>query len=112
MDDCLRAIIRDEVRQILREELRDLAMNSNPGTAPDAYLTVKAAAEVIAVSTNTIRNWLKAGTLRGYGTEGTVRIKRSDLDRMMATSRSPADVGPKVEDQVEAILSGRKKKVA
>ena len=48
-------------------------------------LTVKGAAEYLAVSTSTIRNWIAAGLLPAdrVGPRNLIRIKPEDLDKLV-----------------------------
>ena len=48
-------------------------------------LTVKGAAEYLAVSTSTIRNWINAGLLPAdrVGPRNLIRIKPEDLDKLV-----------------------------
>lgn len=44
------------------------------------YLTVIEAAEIANVHPNTIKNWIKAGLLKGCRPGRDLRIKKQDLD--------------------------------
>ncbi|MEZ2346603.1 helix-turn-helix domain-containing protein [Terriglobus sp. RCC_193] len=50
------------------------------------FLTVAEAAEHLSVSPFTIRDWLRAGTLRSVrlGTKRCIRIQRGDLSRFIS----------------------------
>jgi excisionase family DNA binding protein len=55
-------------------------------------LTIKQAAETIGVHENTIRLWIKSGTLRAYRLAGTkiIRVTRAAIDELK-TSAKDAD---------------------
>jgi excisionase family DNA binding protein len=53
----------------------------------ERYLTVSEVAERLRVSEFTVRNWLRAGKLRGYrpgGTKAGWRVTEDDLQRFVA----------------------------
>jgi excisionase family DNA binding protein len=52
--------------------------------APDEYLTQNQAGELLGVTSRTIFQWAKEGKLRVSKLGRLVRIRRSDIDRMMA----------------------------
>lgn len=71
--------IEDQIRAIVREELAR--------SAPAAdYLTTSAAAEIASVSPATVRRWIASGLLAVSGVGRAVRIRRADLDALLATS--------------------------
>lgn len=47
------------------------------------YLTVAEAAEILKVKHNTIRDWLKAGKLRGSKIGRLWRIRQADIDEFV-----------------------------
>jgi excisionase family DNA binding protein len=53
------------------------------------YLSISESAEYLGVHPNTIRNWIKLGTLKA-GRVGlrTIRIQKSDLDQVLTAYRS------------------------
>ena len=55
-------------------------------------LTIKEAADAIGVHENTIRLWIKSGTLRAYRLAGTkiIRVTRAAIDELK-TSAKDAD---------------------
>lgn len=68
----------------------------------DEFLTVAEVADVLKLNQQTIRNWIDAGTLPAVRIGRRVRIRRSDFDRLVATSYSkradPAEPSPSVWD--------------
>jgi excisionase family DNA binding protein len=71
---------------------------------PDSFLTVAEVAEMLKLNQQTVRNWIDQGSLPALRVGRRVRIKRSDLERVLAdgyTARadSAADEGgPSAED--------------
>lgn len=51
------------------------------------YLSTVAAATVASVNEGTIRRWVRAGKLRGYRAGRVLRVRRDELDQMLATGR-------------------------
>lgn len=45
--------------------------------------TVKQTAEIFGVHRNTIRNWIKYGTLKAYKVHRTIRIPQSEIDKLL-----------------------------
>lgn len=72
VDEVLRQTIREIVAEILAEQ------------GKEEYLSVAAAARVASVSPWTIRAWIKAGHLPGYRAGRVLRVKRIELDALMA----------------------------
>ncbi len=61
---------------------------------PDPYLTVIQVAEEMGLSDQTIYNWIKEKKLPATKVGRAVRIRRSDLERMItAHSTTTADLG-------------------
>lgn len=68
------------------------------------YLTVAEVAEVLRLNQQTVRNWIDQGSLPALRVGRRVRIKRSDLDRLLTdgysggTQVGAVDSGPSAED--------------
>lgn len=68
------------------------------------YLTVAEVAELLRLNQQTVRNWIDQGSLPALRVGRRVRIKQSDLDRLLSegyNARPNADVpdeGPSAED--------------
>ena len=58
--------------------------------AVEALVTTDAAT-VASVNEGTIRRWVRAGKLRGYRAGRVLRVRRDELDRMLATGRRPSN---------------------
>jgi excisionase family DNA binding protein len=72
--------------------------------AEESFLTVAEVADMLKLNQQTVRNWIDQGSLRALRVGRRVRIKRSDLERMLdegyragpATATQPT--GPSAED--------------
>lgn len=68
------------------------------------YLRIKAAAAVLGVSVNTLRNWERSGKLVAYRhpVNGHRLYKREDLDALLASVERPRLVPDSGSDAVHA----------
>ena len=79
-------------------------MSLEPGSHEDAFLTVAEVAEMLKLNQQTVRNWIDQGSLPALRVGRRVRIRRSDLERLLEEGRTapaaPAgrDAGPSAED--------------
>lgn len=70
----------------------------------ETFLTVAEVAEMLKLNQQTVRNWIDQGSLPALRVGRRVRIRRSDLERVLeagstAAGRSAArDAGPSAED--------------
>lgn len=87
LDEMLRAIVRD----IVREELA----RAKPGH-PDvnAHLSTRAAAKHAGVAMGTIRRWIRDGKLRELRAGRHLRVRRVDVDALLAGERDGPDASP------------------
>ena len=53
------------------------------GDYEESFLTVAEVAELLRLNQQTVRNWIDAGSLPAVRVGRRVRIKRSDLDRIV-----------------------------
>jgi excisionase family DNA binding protein len=60
----------------------------------DEYLTVKEIAEHLKLNQQTLRNWIDAGSLPAVRIGRRVRVRRTDLDRILAQSTTAAPEPP------------------
>lgn len=76
----------------------------NRDHADEYYLTVAEVAELLRLNQQTVRNWIDQGSLPALRVGRRVRIKRSDLDRVLSEGYSAGsngggvDAGPSAED--------------
>lgn len=89
--DMVRAIVRDELAK--RE-------------APPTYLSVKDAANVAAVTTATIRRWVREQRLPEFRAGREVRVRREDLDALLASGRRrPANEIISIDDYARKVAA-------
>lgn len=53
------------------------------------YLTTEEIAEMLKVTTKTVRNWLQSGELRGIRLKGSWRIPKSEFERFLKQREAP-----------------------
>jgi excisionase family DNA binding protein len=97
------AALRDYVRELVQEELRNLpeeireSVTRSPAgghSGSDELLTVAQVAQTLQVIPATVRTWIQSGALRasrpGDGTQPgrTYRVRRTDLNAFVAASQS------------------------
>jgi excisionase family DNA binding protein len=73
------------------------------GGLDESFLTVAEVAELLKLNQQTVRNWIDAGSLPALRVGRRVRIKRSDLERLLeqgysAGGASRKAAGPSAED--------------
>lgn len=61
---------------------------------PESFLTVAEVAEILKLNQQTVRNWIDAGSMPAVKIGRRVRIKRSDLDRIVEAGYAPGTVRP------------------
>ena len=70
----------------------------------DSFLTVAEVAELLKLNQQTVRNWIDQGSLPALRVGRRVRIRRSDLNRLLeegytaGAKRSGQSDGPSAED--------------
>lgn len=73
------------------------------GGLDESFLTVAEVAELLKLNQQTVRNWIDAGSLPALRVGRRVRIKRSDLERLLEQGYSAGGAtrkaaGPSAED--------------
>ncbi len=74
------------------------------GHPEDSFLTVAEVAEMLKLNQQTVRNWIDQGSLPALRVGRRVRIRRSDLERVLergataGASPQTAETGPSAED--------------
>lgn len=79
IEDTLRAIVREEIRNALKD-----ALGERVNASDAARLTVREAAAIAKVCDKTVRKWLDARELTTFRAGHQIRIDRAELDRFMA----------------------------
>jgi excisionase family DNA binding protein len=60
------------------------------GTLTEEFLTVAEVAELLKLNQQTVRNWIDQGSLPALRVGRRVRIRRSDLDRVLEDGSTKA----------------------
>lgn len=80
------------------------AGNQGQGLGDDTFLTVAEVAELLKLNQQTVRNWIDQGSLPALRVGRRVRIRRSDLNRLLeegytaGARRSAQSEGPSADD--------------
>ena len=93
IEDTLRAIVREEIRNALKDALGERAKTSDA-----ARLTVQEAAALAKVCSKTVRSWLDAEELTTYRAGRQLRIDSAELERFM--SNGPKQSGELTPEQL------------
>lgn len=86
-DEMLRAMVRD----IVREELARAKPAASDATA---HLSTRAAARHAGVAMGTIRRWIHDGKLRELRAGRHLRVRRVDVDALLAGEHDGPDASP------------------
>jgi excisionase family DNA binding protein len=74
-------------------------MAFDPGNAEESFLTVAEVADLLKLNQQTVRNWIDQGSLPALRVGRRVRIRRSDLNRLLDEGYTGARPdGPSAED--------------
>jgi excisionase family DNA binding protein len=79
-------------------------MSFERGNLEDAFLTVAEVAELLKLNQQTVRNWIDQGSLPALRVGRRVRIRRTDLERLLeegstaGQTPAPQGSGPSAED--------------
>jgi excisionase family DNA binding protein len=68
-------------------------MTSDRGSLEDSFLTVAEVAELLKLNQQTVRNWIDQGSLPALRVGRRVRIRRSDLERLLEESSTAPPAG-------------------
>jgi excisionase family DNA binding protein len=68
----------------------------------DSFLTVAEVAEMLKLNQQTVRNWIDQGSLPALRVGRRVRIRRSDLDRVLADAYSGGSGAAQAEPSAAA----------
>ena len=68
-------------------------MALEPSNLEESYLTVAEVAELLKLNQQTVRNWIDQGSLPALRVGRRVRIRRSDLERLLEDGYTGASRG-------------------
>ncbi len=113
LEQALRSLVREEVRQVVRDELGMLASSqATPRNVAESYLSVAKAAHVADVAPGTIRAWIRAGRLESRRAGRVLRVGRAELERFMKGELSAASRAKVTRRADELSTRRRLRKVA
>jgi len=109
LDLAVRALLKDVVREVLREERGQDAARAEPAAPPAAteLLTVEAVAGRCSVSRETVRNWIHSGALVARRAGRKLVVKPDDLERFLAARPVGDGVPPSISEQVASLMERR-----
>ncbi len=110
VEDAIRVAVREEVRNALRELLPELARPVVPTAGLGVYLSTADAAELANVRPETIRGWIADGRLPGHRAGREWRVRRDELETLMAHGRERAAVELDLDARAQEILGVGKAK--
>ena len=76
VEEAIKTVVGEVVRQVLREELR--ALQSPPEPAQN-LLSLRNASKLVGIRVSTLKQWLRSGALTRYGEGRIVRISKAEL---------------------------------
>jgi len=77
--------LAEAFRPLISEVVREELAKQQPA-APDVLLSTRAAAAVAGVAPGTIRRWIDEGRLTGHHAGRVLRIRRTELEQMLAAA--------------------------
>ena len=98
LDETLRAIVRDVVREEVRAALSECAADATRRNSPggamrgDGYLSIARAAAFADVAPGTLRRWIRSGRLPVRRAGRVYRIARAELEDFLRRQGRSADV--------------------
>jgi len=69
-------------------------LSTSGGNLEDTFLTVAEVAEMLKLNQQTVRNWIDQGSLPALRVGRRVRIRRSDLERLLEQGSTTATANP------------------
>jgi excisionase family DNA binding protein len=77
-------------------------MSASRGDFTESFLTVAEVAELLKLNQQTVRNWIDQGSLPALRVGRRVRIRRSDLERVLAAGATSAENSPTARNSPSA----------
>ena len=106
LEEGLRALVRDEVRGVVREELQLVVEDRGARNGNDAYLSIAKAAHVADVAPGTVRTWIRSGRIESRRAGRVLRVSRAELERFLA--QEPTEPAQKaIRRRADQITAGR-----
>lgn len=92
--------LEEMIRKIVRDELAKQATPANDDAPAGEYLSTAEAADLARVSVYTIRRWVRNGELTRHEAGSRVRIRRDELEKLLACEVVPIDSKLSIEERV------------
>ena len=73
--------LRQEITELVRQELLRGLDRLDQG---DEFMSTRAAAQLAGVAQGTVRRWIREGRLTAHHAGRVLRVKRADVERLMA----------------------------
>ena len=102
--------LAEAFRPLISEVVREELAKQQPA-APDLFLSTRAAAAVAGVAPGTIRRWIDEGRLTGHHAGRVLRIRRTELERLLAAAPRRSRRRAAVADMTPEALARRDFKV-
>lgn len=83
--------LREMIRDVVREEL---ARDRETRSPRAEFVSTTTAARIADVTAHTVRRWIREGRLVAHGTGGRLRVRRSDVERLLGEGASGGDLTP------------------
>lgn len=111
LDEALRTLVRD----VVREELRARApVASAPAQEPhhrdEVYLSTQRAAKIADVHPATIRDWVRRGLLQRHHAGRELRVHSDELHALMSRAKKAPDQVIDLDARADEILSKAKQR--
>jgi excisionase family DNA binding protein len=111
LDDAIRVAIRGELRAALREDLPELLRETlavrAPASTDSPYLSTARAAKLAGVRPETVRSWIAGGKLPGHRAGRLLRVRRDELEALMAHGPERGKVEVDLDTLATDIMAGR-----
>jgi len=81
-------------------------MSTDRGNLDDVFLTVAEVAELLKLNQQTVRNWIDQGSLPAVRVGRRVRIRRTDLERVLDEGATQGSAAQPVSQSAEDFWGG------
>lgn len=106
VEEAIKMIVGDVVRQVLREELRAI---QQPPPAEQNLLRLRDASKLVGVSVSTLKEWIGSGALTRYGEGRILRISKAQLLGHLAPKEMPEPTDAEVRQLATRLVAGRRR---
>lgn len=107
-EETVRAIVREEISRAMKEVSPSVPACSVSSGAD--LLRIAEASKRFGYSKETISRWVRAGVVKRYGTERSVRVSEREVLKYLSTAKAAKDVSASLTD--EQIMALARKRAA